>query len=187
MLIRQATIEDAQEIARLHIVSWQATYANELPSDFLAGLDLGARTARWRGQIEQGVQVLLAEEDGFLIGYVSCGPAQYGESLRPEEWQIYNLHVTPPRHGQGIGSVLFDRAVQLGRQSGATGLMLWVVRTNTNARAFYERKGMRHDGISQEGHFAPGAVLDEIRYKMTLGSTGRPARAGHEGGPEREA
>lgn len=181
MQVRRATVADAQEIARLHIASWQVTYVNELPADFLAGLSLAARTARWRTQIEQGAHVLLAEENDVLIGFVSCGPANYGESRSPEEWQIYNLHVTPSRHGQGIGGPLFDKAVQLGRERGATTLMLWVVRTNANARAFYERRGMRHDGVSQEGYQAPGAVFDEIRYTMKLGDLNRSSRPGAQG------
>lgn len=173
MVVRQATARDAEEIARLQIASWQATYVNELPADFLATQDLAARTEGWQCQIEQGTEVLLAEEDGRLVGFVACGPARYGGSQEPREWQIYNLHSAPSRHGRGIGSVLFERAVRLGRAWGARDLMLWVVRTNTTARTFYEHRGMRPDGVEQEGHIAPGIFLDEIRYRMNLADTCR--------------
>jgi ribosomal protein S18 acetylase RimI-like enzyme len=121
---------------------------------------------------------VVAEEDDVLVGFVACGPAHDAESLRNNEWEIHNLHVAPTRHGQGIGSALFESAVRLGRERGAAALMLWVVRTNTDARAFYERRGMLHDGGEQEHSIAPGLVLHEVRYKMALPG-GAGATLGH--------
>ena len=42
-------------------------------------------------------------------------------------------------HGQGAGSLLFDRVKELSPE----GFRLWVFQRNTQARAFYEHRGMR--------------------------------------------
>jgi len=168
MVIRQATKSDIPEIARLHIASWRATYVKELPEDFLASQDLEGRTARWQARFAEGVQVLVAEDAGALVGFVAFGPAHDPESFREGDWEIHNIHVEPSRHGQGIGRALFERAVSACREHGAAGVMLWVVKTNAAARAFYERLGMRHDGGEQEHTVQPGMVLHEVRYRMPL-------------------
>ena len=168
VVARTATTEDAPEIARLHIASWRATYIRELPEDFLASQDLEGRTARWQARFAEGVQVLVAEASGTLVGFVAFGPAHDPESFKAGDWEIHNIHVEPSRHGQGIGRLLFERAVGACRGHGAAGVMLWVVKTNAKARAFYERMGMLSDGGEQEHTVQPGMVLHEVRYRTPL-------------------
>lgn len=45
---RPATVDDAPAIAAIHVRSWQRAYADLLPADFLAGLDVEQRVAYWR-------------------------------------------------------------------------------------------------------------------------------------------
>ena len=168
LVVREASASDVRRIAQLHIASWQATYTSELPSDFLARQDPVAHAAGWLRQLEEGVHVQVAEENGNMAGFVACGPGRDGLSLREDEWEIYNLHVALSRQGRGIGGAMFENAVRLGREHGARTLILWVVRTNARARAFYEWKGMRHDGGEQEHSVGLGHVLHEVRYRMRL-------------------
>ncbi len=167
-MLRQATERDAERIARLHIESWRATYADELSAELLGRQDLASREAAWRRQLQEGITVLLVEDGGDLAGFVACGPARNVASDESRAWEIYNLHVAPSRHGRGFGSALFDAAAHRGREAGETELVLWVVRTNAAARAFYERKGMGCDGGWQEHPVGPGEVLHEVRYRIRL-------------------
>ena len=166
-MLRRASVGDAERIARLHIASWRRTYIREMPAAFLEGLDVVARTARWRRQLEDGVNVVAAEDGADLTGYVSCGPARDTPS-GSGTWQIYNLHVAPSRHRQGIGSALFNAAVELAREAGARELVLWVVDSNSNARSFYEHKGMQVDGRRQERFEGGDFSLDEVLYRIEL-------------------
>jgi ribosomal protein S18 acetylase RimI-like enzyme len=165
-MLRRGGEADAERIAELHIASWRATYAAELSAEFLARQDVVEWADDWRACIAAGEQLLLAEEGTALVGFVSCGPAR-GEFAEPDEWEIYNLHVAPDRHGLGIGSKLFDAAAALGRERLATRLVLWVVETNHRARIFYESKGMSWDGHRQD-HVMETDVFHEVRYRRTL-------------------
>lgn len=163
----EAREKQAEQIARLHIASWQATYAEELSHTFLQHQDQAARAAEWRRHLNDGVAVLLEQDGGAIAGFVACGLVRT-VSCNHAEWEIYNLHVTPCRHGDGLGSRLFDAAASLGRERGARDLVLWVVRTNRTARAFYEHKGMQWDGGEQEHPVSPQEKLHEVRYRMGL-------------------
>jgi ribosomal protein S18 acetylase RimI-like enzyme len=169
----EAGAEDAGAIARLHIESWRATYANELSPAFLAGRDPEAHAQSWRREMDSGVLLLLARHEDGITGFVACGPAR-GDAAGPREWEIYNLHVAPQRKGQGLGSRLFDEAARRGAGQGARDLILWVVETNRPARSFYERKGMRCDGGRQEHSVGPAESLIQVRYRMSLSDRGRP-------------
>ena len=165
-MMRTGSEADAGRIAELHIASWRATYAAELSAEFLARQEVSEWADDWRESIIAGERLLLAEDGTALVGFVACGPAR-GEFAEPGEWQIYNIHVAPDRHGEGIGSKLFDAAAALGRNASATRLVLWVVETNHRARIFYESKGMSWDGHRQD-HALESDVLHEVRYQRTL-------------------
>jgi ribosomal protein S18 acetylase RimI-like enzyme len=170
-MLTKAGEHDAERIARLHIASWQATYTRELSPAFLLNQDLAAHAAEWRRRIADHVAVLIAEEMHEIAGFVSCGPAK-GTFAGPGEWEIYNLHVARAWQGKGLGSELFGAAAALGLDRGARELVLWVVKTNGSARAFYERKGMRWDGGEQE-RALEGEVLHEVRYRLNWGVSSR--------------
>jgi ribosomal protein S18 acetylase RimI-like enzyme len=170
-MLRRASVEDAERIARLHIASWRRTYVREMPAAFLDGLDVVARTAKWQQQLKEGVRVVVAEDGVELMGYVACGPARDTLS-ETGAWEIYNLHVISPRQRQGIGSALFTAAVGLGRDAGAQDLVLWVVDSNSNARSFYERKGMKVTGRRQERFVVGEFCLHEVLYRKRLSGDG---------------
>jgi ribosomal protein S18 acetylase RimI-like enzyme len=52
---------------------------------------------------------------------------------------LYHLYVYPEFHRRGAGSLLFERVKELAPD----GFRLWVFQRNTQARAFYEHRGMR--------------------------------------------
>ena len=165
-VLTRAREDDARRIAELHIASWRATYIRELSPEFHDSQDVASRTAEWRGHLADGVTVILAEGADQLDGFVACGPMR-GRSSNEVEWEIYNLHVAPARHGEGLGSKLFNAAAELGRQRGARQLVLWVVKTNNLARAFYETKGMTYDG-GEQAHVRGDQTLHKVRYRMGL-------------------
>lgn len=165
-MLTRAREDDARRIAELHLASWRATYTRELSRMFHDSQDLAAWEAEWRRHLASGVSVILAKEEDRLDGFVACGPVR-GRSSDLLEWEIYNIHVAPARHGEGCGSRLFNAAVELGRQRGARQLVLWVVETNRPARAFYDSKGMKDDGGEQD-HVLGDETLHEIRYRMDL-------------------
>ena len=167
-MLRTAREEDATRVGQLHLASWRVTYVNELSQGFRDEQDAATWEADWRSQIAGGLLVILAEEreGSALDGFVACGPPR-GSTSPLGGWEIYNLHTAPGRYGSGIGTSLFNAAANRGRQQGARQLFLWVVKTNTKARAFYEAKGMRLDGGEQE-HRVGDETLYEVRYRMEL-------------------
>lgn len=167
--IRPGTRNDAAAVARIHLESWRATYREELPAEYLAGLDLTSRTVIWGQRIGlPGVRILIAGRGPVAMGFAAFGPSR-DPDLNPADWsQLYNFHVLPKHRSQGIGARLWRAMLDEIRPTGAVGLTLWVVPTNQGARRFYERMGLRPDGREQTEQLAPGVHLPELRYRQTL-------------------
>ena len=70
----------------------------------------------------------MAEDDGRPVGFFMLSDAF-----------LYHLYVYPELQGQGAGSLLFGRVKELAPD----GFRLWVFQRNTQAREFYEHRGMR--------------------------------------------
>ncbi|MCR6484841.1 GNAT family N-acetyltransferase [Amycolatopsis sp. OK19-0408] len=154
-MIRPAAVTDAGAIGEVHVRSWQAAYAGLIPADFLARLSAEARAASWARRIGDGGPVLVAEENGIVVGFAAYGPAQ-----------LFALYVLPEHWGRGVGRALHDRVVE---DLSGDSAILWVLATNERAKAFYVRQGWVADGASQTETIDEGRVtLEELRFRRPL-------------------
>lgn len=51
--IREATLQDAADIARVHIMAWQETYRGIAPQTYLDSLDINERIESWKSRLDQ--------------------------------------------------------------------------------------------------------------------------------------
>ena len=117
--IRKATSEDVPALADIHVRARREcmSYLPDIhsPGDVLA----------WIREIApQHEEVWVAEDGERVVGFFMLSDG---------------LYVYPELHGQGAGSLLFDRVKELAPD----GFRLWVFQRNTQAREFYEHRGMQ--------------------------------------------
>jgi GNAT superfamily N-acetyltransferase len=169
--IRPMAEHDIDEVARLHVRSWQAGYAEIIPADYLSALDPAGFAARRRAQPNPARSgSLVADDDGRLVGLASYGPyrPEQGE-FDPDNGELYAIYVDPEHWRAGVGRRLFATAKAGLAESGFHDMRLWVLEENHRARRFYEWAGMRWDGSRH--HWSPrgsSAELPELRYGTAL-------------------
>jgi len=130
--VRRAVAGDAQAIAEVQVMGWQAAYRGLVPDAFLDTFTLEARTARWIELLEQSSETYVT--DGGFCSIIR--PARDGSA--PVE--LAALYVAPSRWRHGIGRMLLDTA--LARDADVT---LWVFAQNNRARGFYTALGFTDD------------------------------------------
>lgn len=139
-MVRVATSTDAPAIARVHVASWRSTYRGLLASDFLASLSESNYTDRWRRVITEGAsKVYVAEDAGEVVGFASGGRERAGET--GYEGELYAIYVVDSAQRRGFGRELVRATVEGLRELGFDDMIIWVLRDNQPARAFYERLG----------------------------------------------
>jgi GNAT superfamily N-acetyltransferase len=88
--------------------------------------------------------VLVAEQDGAVVGYVYAAiePLSW-KDLRDECGFIHDLLVTEQARGAGVGEALLNRAIEWLRERGMPRVVLGTAARNEGARRLFERRGFR--------------------------------------------
>jgi SAM-dependent methyltransferase len=161
--IREASIEDAAAIARVHIESWRTTYSGILPDEFIDKFACDERDRFWRKILDDSARrrfVCIAEdEDGTVVGFVSGGPAR-GET-HCFAGELYTVYLLAAHQRRGIGRRLTAALARRLLRAGFSSMLVWVLAAN-KARGFYAALG----GViaAEKRAEIPAAELTEIAY-----------------------
>ena len=169
--IRWGVLDDAREVAIVHVESWRHGYAGLIDQQVLDALSVDERTEGWGGWITtsttpaQPHRLLVAEVDGVIAGWATFGPGR--DPGMGGHGELAGLYVHPDHWSTGVGHALIRRAEHELRSAGFTDAYLWALRGNDRAFAFYERQGWTADGGEKVAEVA-GATLHERRFSRRL-------------------
>jgi GNAT superfamily N-acetyltransferase len=141
-------------------------YQHVFGAERLAALDVAVREERWRQRLarpESREAVFVAEDDGHVVGFASCGERRDV----PAEGELYAIYALPESWGSGAGPLLMTAVLTALRESGVSSAILWVLEDNPRARRFYEREGWTRSGRREEEFL--GVPITEVGYRITLG------------------
>jgi ribosomal protein S18 acetylase RimI-like enzyme len=160
-LVRPAELDDSAAIARIHVATWRTAYRGLLPEDFLASLDEAGYSERWKRTLREGSgRVYVAEDGADVVGFASGGRERAGEDRYSGE--LYAIYVMHEAQGLGHGRRLVQAVVGGLREMKLNDMIVWVLRDNRPARAFYERLGGTY--IRAQPITIGSAVLEEVSY-----------------------
>lgn len=147
-------------VAAMQLAAWHAAYRGMLADDFLDALTVegiaGYHARHFDPQANPNLarSAFLVAEDpatGAIVGMVRGGPTREssaaGDPCPPDvprrfATELFAIHVAPGTQKKGAGRALVGAFAGAMVQAGAAGgMVLWVLRDNTNARGFYERLG----------------------------------------------
>ena len=161
LTLRQAIPQDAEAIAEVHVYAWQAAYADIVPGDFLAQLEVKKRAAWWYWHLSENQSLVMVALSGEkLVGWISFGVSRDDDAAGAGE--ICALYVLPAYWRQGVGSALMRAIVPQSRTFKS--VSLWVLKQNKRACDFYLQIGFEPDGAEKIVAIG-GAELTEIRYR----------------------
>ena len=166
MRVRLARPEDAAAVAEVHVRTWQAAYEHVFGAERLASIDHTRRRTLAERSIASG-GVVVAEEDGRVVGFASVGPSTDVDG----EGELFAIYVLPEAWGSGAGTALMDAAKEL-LLAAYTDATLYVLEDNPRARRFYEREGWALDGVTKADEFL-GMPVPEVRYRIRLAAEDR--------------
>lgn len=162
--VRPARPDEAQEITRIQVATWQVAYRRMLPARALDQWDEQWISQRWRAAIEQpptpSHRVLVAIEQSarpHLVGFTASGPAddqaaapQESAPPRADDTAAVTELLVEPRWGRrGHGSRLLAASVDLWRSDGFTAAVAWVYEADVATRAFLTSAGWEPDGTTR--------------------------------------
>ena len=117
--VREATSQDAEAIARIHRITFDAAYP-KFPKLHSTEQDF----EHFKSVVERS-RVFIVKQHGRVTAY----------SAFANGW-LTDLYVAPEYQRQGLGTLLLDKA-----KDESSELQLWTFQENESARRFYERNG----------------------------------------------
>lgn len=164
--IREARAADAAAIARVQVESWHTTFRAVLPEDFLAGITLERRVARWEESLNDPARaeeecVFVAETGaGEVCGFASGGREREGDA--EFDGELYAIYLLESFQRRGLGRRLMLAVIERLVASGYRAMLVRALEVNDTGRRFYEKFGGR---LARTGTHARGAhTLATVGY-----------------------
>lgn len=162
MEVRPMLESDFDAVEGLRVATWKASYVGLLPEQLLRQLepDVERRAYGYKATQDTGGVALVAVDEAGVVGWLESGDSRE----EPDAYELYALYVDAARQGRGVGRQLVDAmrdavAPQPGRLE-----LVWTLRDQSQAVAFYERSGYELDGASLDRPM----TLNEIDYVLPL-------------------
>jgi GNAT superfamily N-acetyltransferase len=165
--VRAAVPEDAYDVARVQVRSWQWAYRGLIAQTYLDSLTPETWAGRYTfGRVGIGLPSTLVAVDGSTI----CGLATTGlcrDKDLSNFGELMAIYVDPAYLRTGVGRLLITAARERLRGVGFGQAALWVLDGNVRARRFYERDGWSFDGTRRTRTYG-NAPVQEVRYRRTI-------------------
>jgi len=168
MELARGTLEDVIAIAQIHVSAWQAAYAGIVPAEYLAGMSIANRQARWRDAISEGKpETVVAKVGGEVVGWIAYGPCR-DEGANSTAGEVWAIYVASAHWSRGVGRALWLHARARLVQQGFKTISLWVLIENKRAIRFYLAAGFLPEAESIKEIVLAGKSLQEGRYVVEI-------------------
>ena len=162
MVIRQAGEADLPGILAIH----NDAILNGTAIWWTVPVDLGNRQALLVERRRQGYPLLVADENGTVMGYASFG------DFRPQDGFFrtveHSIYIGPGHHRRGTGRLLMQPLIEAARQAGKHVMIGSIDADNTASIAFHAAFGFVETArMPQLGHKF-GRYLDLVFMQKTL-------------------
>jgi ribosomal protein S18 acetylase RimI-like enzyme len=169
MKIRKINIDDLEALRNLSIQTFMETFEEvNTEEDMQKYLDENLSIERLKTELENvNSEFYFAENNDEILGYLKLNfkDAQT-EKVEENHFEIERIYVLKRFLGQKIGQILFDKAIEIGREKNLEYVWLGVWEENHRAIKFYEKNGFeifgKHDFVLGED------VQTDLLMKMKI-------------------
>jgi ribosomal protein S18 acetylase RimI-like enzyme len=172
---RVAWADDAPAIAAVQVRAWRTSYADLLPADLLADLQVDEIAAGWAEALSRPPdarnRVLVALERNLVTGFTITGPAEDPDCDPVADGQLADLTVDPHKRHAGHGSRLLQAAVDTLKADRFARAVTWLPAQDDETRSFVTAAGWGPDGAHRTLDLTgDGSVLvKQVRLHTDLG------------------
>jgi RimJ/RimL family protein N-acetyltransferase len=170
IVVRQATVADADEIGEAHASAWEVAYLGLFEPDVLRQAAAIRRTM-WSHILAESdfnfaSLLVAAEQDGRVVGYSQFG--QNGEEAGRGE--IFGFYLHPAAWGQGAATQLMTASLRDLANLGLEPVVVWTHPGAMRAQAFYFKSGFRATGRSRTETLGSEIDAPEVEFVRVGGS-----------------
>jgi len=163
--IRPATAADVRAMGRLGAVLVQTHHDFDAARFIAATPQTEHGYASYLGSqlAKRDIVVLVAEDDGDVLGYTFAGIEGYDYmELRGPAGVLYDIVVDQAHRGRGIGQALLEATLAELKTRGAPQVVLSTAERNESAQRLFARAGFRRTMIEMTRELESGAGAGQL-------------------------
>lgn len=157
MKIRKININDLEKLRNLSIQTFRETFDEvNTEEDMQKYLDENLSLERLKSELENpNSEFYFLENNNEILGYLKLNfkDAQT-EKVEENHFEIERIYVLKAYLGQKLGQILFDEAIEIGKEKNLDYVWLGVWEENHRALKFYNKNGFeifgKHDFVLGE-------------------------------------
>ena len=159
--IREANLEDAKDIAEVHIETWRASYSDILPSNLLKELSPTEFVERREKSLRnKDLSTFIAtNEENKIVGFCIVGPERNHD--KNMEGELYAIYLLKEYQRQGIGRQLLMKGVEALQAKQINSMIVWILKENQH-QEFYRKLGGKQ--LEEKKINLGGTDYDEVAY-----------------------
>ena len=154
MQIRKLDITDLENLQKISITTFRETFEEvNSEKDMQKYLDENLSLERLKSELENlDSEFYFIENENKNLGYLKLNfENAQTEKVEENYFEIERIYVLKAFLGQKIGQILFDKAIEIGREKNLEYVWLGVWEENHRAIKFYEKNGFeifgKHDFV----------------------------------------
>ena len=166
-LIREANVQDASGIARVHVDSWIETYTGIVPDSYLSTLSKAKRQEMWENIISSNTAkqyTFVAEVNGEIVGFVNGGEAR--EKEHGYKGELCAIYLLKSHQGKKIGKAMFQKLSESLKKESMKNMYLWVLRDNSTVNFYQGMGGVK--GTERVDEIGDKELLEDLYYWENL-------------------
>jgi L-amino acid N-acyltransferase YncA len=161
-LVRPAAAKDIPHITAIYarfVLTSTATSEINVPEE-------PEMFRRWRAVLGHGLPWLVAELEGYVVGY------SYASQFRPREGYRYtvedSIYVRPDCIGHGVGKRLLGGLIAQCREKGCQSMVACILGENPVSIALHKSAGFQEAGRLREAVYKFGEWVDLLMMQRSL-------------------
>jgi ribosomal protein S18 acetylase RimI-like enzyme len=142
--IKKVTLQDIDQLQQISRQTFFETFsAGNTEENMKKYLEEGFSAEKLTAELNNpNSEFYFAELDNTVIGYVKLNFGESQTELKDDKaLEIERIYVLKEFHGKKVGQLLYEKAMQLARQSNAEYVWLGVWEENPRAINFYKKNG----------------------------------------------
>ncbi|WP_404969609.1 GNAT family N-acetyltransferase [Vibrio campbellii] len=167
--VRNAVRDEANQIAKIHVDSWQVAYRGLMPQSYIDQFTRERRERMWtRVMTEQLANLIVVEKQKEIVGFLSYELPNH--SSEDKTAIVTCCYVSPLYFGQGAGSALFDELETRLLSTPVMQISLKALDTNKQGLNFYKKCGFVRSG-EEESEVIDGMTLNDVTLVKYIART----------------
>lgn len=142
IIIRDATVNDIEEVAKLHVDSWRETYAGIISQNYLENIkkNIDKRIIRMKNEFNLR-HMIVAVLDDEIVGFSEFVLSNEFSKDLEIDCELCGLYIKNGYKHMGLGSKIFEYVAKLFKDNSKKKMGVWCVKENIPAVSFYKKKG----------------------------------------------